>query len=215
MGMNTKDIKMCISSGNIKIGRVLNVSLPPMITCGKACVGTCDHYCYDIKACNLYANTVIDARARNFVLWIKDHDEYFRRIDEKMSRRRKNKYFRFHVSGDIVSAEYLDRMCKLARKHPDFVIWTYTKQYALVNEYVRTHGNDRNAAIPSNLTIMFSEWRGLEMNNPYNFPEFTCVFTSEGEKLDSGKWVCPGNCDICKKACRGCVNGENTQCEDH
>lgn len=215
MAMDTKTIKMCISSGNIKIGRVLNVSLPPILTCGKACKGTCEHYCYDIKACNQYPNTVIDARARNLAILIKDRDEYFARIDAVCSRRRTNKYFRWHVAGDILDADYLDRMVKIAIAHPEFKFWTYTKQYHIVNEYVRTHGNDRHVAIPSNLTIMYSEWRGLEMVNPYGFPEFRCVFTSEGEKLDSETWTCPGNCDICKKVSRGCVNDETTQCEDH
>ena len=84
-------VKMCISTGNRKIGRVLNVSLPPVLTCANC--SECKYLCYDIKACLQYAN-VVDARARNLAILRADRDEYFRRIDDKLSRRRTNKFFR-------------------------------------------------------------------------------------------------------------------------
>ena len=91
--LNASDIKMCISVGNKKIGRVMNVSTMPILCCGNC--KECSKLCYDIKACLQYPNTVIDARMRNTVLLRKDRDEYFRRIDAAISRRRKNKFFRY------------------------------------------------------------------------------------------------------------------------
>ena len=120
-------IKMAISTGNRKIGRVMNVSLPPIMTCANC--KECKYLCYDVKACLQYPNTVIDARIRNLSVLMKDREEYFARIDAAMSRRRKNKYFRWHVAGDIIDSDYFDRMIKNAQHHPDFVIWTYTKNY--------------------------------------------------------------------------------------
>lgn len=204
-------VPMAISKGNRKIGRVMNVSLPPILTCANC--SECMYLCYDIKACNQYPGTVIDARARNLAVLLADRDEYFRRIDAAISRRRKHKFFRWHVAGDIVDIDYLARMVDIARRHPDFIFWTYTKNYAVVNQYVRDHGGDRAAAIPENLSIMFSEWRGMPMDNPYSFPEFSVVFKSDPVK-PVGHY-CPGNCDVCKAGHRGCIAGETTYCNEH
>lgn len=198
------DINMCISNGNIKIGHVLNVSNMPVLSCGNC--KECKYLCYDIKACVQYPNTVIDARVRNLTILKRNRDEYFRRIEDRVSRRRKNKYFRWHVAGDIIDIDYLDRMVGIAERHPDFVFWTYTKMYGIVNEYCKTK------TIPSNLSIMFSEWRGMPMDNPYGFPEFRVVFKDE-EKPKG--FYCPGNCDVCKEIHRGCLAGETTYCNEH
>ena len=210
--VNITDIKPCISNGNTKIGRVLNVSLMPVMTCGncKHCMG----YCYDVKSCCRFPDTVIDARMRNTVLLHRDRDRYFNYIIDKCARRRKNKFFRWHVAGDIVDIDYLDRMCAIARMFPDFKFWTYTKMYDIVNEYVRTHGDDRAIAIPSNLSIMFSEWSGQDMPNPYNFPTFACRLKSEADKVMTG-YHCTGNCDVCKKNNCGCVVGQSSWIDEH
>ena len=201
-------VKMCISYGNRKIGRAMNVSNAPVITCGN-CSG-CMFYCYDIKAVLQYRN-VVDARARNTALLLENRDEYFRRIDDAISRRRKNKFFRWHVSGDILDADYLARMVDMARAHPDFTFWTYTKRYDIVNEYCQRRGG--RSAIPGNLSIMFSEWRGMPMVNPYHFPEFSVIFKDDEHK-PAGHY-CPGNCDVCKANHRGCIAGETTYCHEH
>lgn len=207
---NADAVKLAISKGNMKIGLVMNVSLAPILTCGHACKH-CQGYCYDVKACCQYPNTVVDARARNTVLAIYHRDEYFSRIDKAMSRRRKNKYFRWHVAGDILDADYFDRMVDNARNHPDFVIWTYTKQYHIVNEWIANNGN-----LPANFHVMFSEWRGLKMENPYGMPEFRVVFKDDAVKPDPRcNHYCPGNCDVCKKTGRGCIAGETTYCNEH
>lgn len=205
-------IKLCISTGNRKIGRVMNVSLPPIMTCANC--KECKHYCYDVKACLQYPNTVIDARIRNYSILEKNRDEYFARIDAAMNKRKKNKFFRWHVAGDIVNIDYFDRMVQNARKHADFIIWTYTKNYTIVNTWIQQHGKE---ALPSNFTVMFSKWDGMPMVNPYNMPVFACRMKN-GNK-DPMPWEtmhkCPGNCDVCKAAGRGCVVGENTYCDEH
>ena len=199
------EIRLCISTGNRKIGRVMNVSLPPILSCGNC--RECKKLCYDIKAVLQYPGTVADARMRNFTVLKKDRDGFFARIDAAMSRRRKNKFFRWHVAGDIVDIDYFDRMVKIARDHPDFTIWTYTKMYAVVNAWIDAHG-----ALPSNFTVMFSEWRGMPMENPHGMPEFRVVFKDE---TPPAGFYCPGNCDLCKNLHRGCVAGETVYCKEH
>lgn len=203
----------CISSGNKKIGRVLNVSLAPIITCANC--GKCLHFCYDIKAVLQYLNVLI-ARAKNTAMVMHDRDRFFQIIDDKCSRRRKNKFFRWHVSGDIVDYDYLCRMIDLAKKYPEFIFWTYTKNYTLVNMYVKAHGGDRHECIPANMSIMFSEWEGMDFLNPYNFPVFACRMGENDNRHDWTKMhLCPGNCDICKETKKGCIVGESTYTNLH
>lgn len=208
-----EDIPLALSVGNRKIGRVMNVSLAPLLTCLSA---PCFLFCYDVKACLQYVN-VRDARVRNTVLAIKYPDVYFSRIRERLSRRRTNKYFRWHVGGDIPTASYFAEMVKIAREFPDFTFWTYTKKYHIVNAYVKENGR---AAIPENLHIMFSEWDGMPLVNPYDFPIFT-VRLKGGNKNHPAEWFsancfkCCGNCDICKAHKCGCIAGMNTYVDEH
>lgn len=204
-------VKACISDGNRKIGRVLNVSLAPVICCGNC--KECKSLCYDIKACLQYKN-VIDARARNTALAKFARDEYFAAINSKMDRRRANKYFRYHVSGDILDYDYFSRMVESAKNHPDFIVWTYTKMYHIVNEWIRDNG-----PLPENLVIMFSEWDGTPMENPYNMPVFSCKLKDGNKNRTAAEFAtmykCPGNCDVCKDKRRGCIGGKNTYCDEH
>lgn len=215
--MPTDAYKLCISSGNMKIGKVLNVSLAPLISCGNCSL--CAGYCYDVKAVMAYPSCR-DARARNMALLLENRDEYFRRIREKLAHaKRKNKFFRWHVSGDIYDPDYLDRMCQIARAFPEWTFWTYTKMYHLVNSYVDAHGGSREAAIPSNLAIMFSKWDGVDMPNPHGFPVFACEMPEDiARDVAPSTYIrhrCPGNCDTCIKAKRGCVVGESTYTDLH
>lgn len=215
MNMSVSDLILCISHGNAKIGRTLNVSLPPIFACGNC--KHCMPYCYDVKACARFTKTTFAARIRNWVLLIKDRDAYFAQIEKALRPRIRNKYFRWHVAGDIIDADYLERMIGIAIRHPDWTFWTYTKMYDLVNEYCRTHGG--KSAVPKNLTIMFSEWDGVEMPNPYDFPIFAVKMKGGNKNHDDAffdtLYRCPGNCDICKKLHRGCLAGENTYNEEH
>ena len=210
--MDPESIKMCISKGNRKIGRVMNVSLPPIVSCGNC--KECKFLCYDIKACLQYPNTVIDARVRNWAVLKKNRDLYFETIDKAISRRRTNKFFRWHVAGDIIDADYFDNMVRIARRHPDFVFWTYTKMYGIVNSWI-----DENGAIPANLHIMFSEWDGMPMINPHGMPVFSCKLKGGNKNRTAESFAamykCPGNCDICKACGRGCLAGEDTFADEH
>lgn len=123
---NEKELKVSISAGNVKIGRVMNVSLSPVLTCGAMCKH-CIRLCYDLKACLQYINVLL-ARARNTALALYNRPEYFAQIEKAIARRKKNFYFRWHVGGDIPDADYFDNMVRIAAKYPHFIFWTYTKK---------------------------------------------------------------------------------------
>jgi hypothetical protein len=196
-----------ISKGNRKIGRTHNFSMAPGITCAN-CSG-CIKFCYDIKACWQYLNVRI-ARAENTAMMFLNRAETFRQIDNYISNRRANKFFRWHVSGDILDADYFDRMVTIARNHPDWVFWTYTKNYLAVNTWIDKNGKEN---LPGNLSIMYSVWNGMECVNPYDMPTFTCIMP--GMEPDKKAWKCPGNCDACLKSGRGCPYGESSEVDLH
>lgn len=200
------EIKVCVTNGNRKIGRVMNVSLLPIFTCLTRCEG-CRFFCYDIKACMQYKNVLI-ARVRNTVLLWCNRKAYFEQIEQRIARRRKNKYFRWHVAGDIIDQDYFENMIRIAKNHPDFIFWTYTKQYDIINRYCDKYGKE---SIPTNLSIMFSQWDGIKMINPYNFAEFRVVDDIKTAKT----FVCPGNCETCLKNHRGCPFNETATVQKH
>ena len=198
---NGKHIDLVISNGNSKIGKCMNVSLAPIVTC-KNCK-QCKYFCYDVKACLQYYN-VRNARAKNTALFRFSRQEFFNQLWQKMEHKKTNKYLRFHVSGEIIDINHFEYMIETAKRFPDFTIWTYTKMYHIINEYIRKNGGNKNC-IPSNFSVMFSEWKGLPIVNPYNMPVFRCVYPEE--QRPAGCMECPGNCDICKAQNIGCVCG--------
>ena len=201
-------VDLVISSGNRKIGHAMNVSLAPIVTCGNC--KECKYFCYDVKACCQYEN-VRKARAKNTALFNYSRDEFFRQLWARMSKKRTNKFLRFHVSGEIRDMDHFSRMVETARLFPDFTVWTYTKMYGIVNEYIRQHGGNKNC-IPDNFSVMFSEWKGLPIDNPYGMPVFRCVLPEE-EKPDC--FHCPGNCNECKANHTGCIAGESAWVDLH
>lgn len=208
-------IKLSFSYGNMKIGRVLNISTAAIITCGNC--GHCAPYCYDIKGAIRFVKNVMNARAKNTALLQKDPDEYFRQIRNKLASRKKNKYMRWHVGGEITDYHYFVEMVNIAREFPDFKFWTYTKMYNIVNLYCDLHGG--RAAVPENFKVMFSEWDGTPINNPYNFPLFTVKLAAGNKNHDAAYfdklYKCPGKCIVCINNNRGCIAGETTYNDEH
>ena len=199
-----KENRVSISKGNSKMGYIHSVSLPPVITCAKGCA--CAKKCYAAKLCRLRPN-VRKAYERNLRILQNNMDDYFHQVAEDAALQ---KYFRFHVSGDIPDMNYLDRMVKLAEDLPGTTFLAFTKQYNFINNYLQY------AEIPGNLKIIFSAWTGMHMDNPHNLPVANVIFKGT-EPRDDWK-ICGGNCAEC--ACRnvGCWElkpGENIAFYEH
>ena len=210
-------LHVSISAGNDKIGHAWNVSLLPIITCRRC--SECKYYCYDVNDSLRYgdgdANNTIKARAKNTIIFMKDRARFFAEIEAHISRRRAHKFFRFHVGGDIMDTAHALAIIDLAHRHADWRFWTYTKNFAAVNEAIDIVNARRGLTkgMPENLTIMFSDWRGMEMDNPHGMPEFRVVF--KNDTVRPASYYCPGNCDICKATARGCIGNETTYCDEH
>ena len=181
--------RISISPGNVKMGAIPSVSLPPVITCAPGC--TCARKCYALRIARL-RKTVRDAYARNLDILNNDPASYWLQVEAAAATTR---YFRYHVSGDIVNAAYLENMAAIARKQPATHFLAFTKKYSLVNDYI-SNGNK----IPDNLHIIFSAWPGMPMDNPHGLPVAEVIFKGQDPRDD---WkICGGNCAEC--ACRGC-----------
>lgn len=186
--MTTNRTKVSISNGNRKMGQIPSVSLPPITTC-KNCA-TCAKKCYAAKLCRIYPS-VKAAYDNNYEILRADRDDYFNQVKAAAMVSR---YFRFHVSGDIVDIDYLDRMVKLARELKGTEFLAFTKNYEDVNEYFKAHKKPRNLHL-----IMSLPFTGATINNPHNLPMAAVIL--KGEDPDDSWKMCGGNCTEC--ACRG------------
>jgi len=181
-------LKVSISQGNSKMGKIPSVSLPPIVTC-KHCE-TCAKKCYAAKLARIYKN-VRASWDRNLEILNQDRAAYFSQVSAAAAT---SKYFRFHVSGDIVDVDYLGRMCGVARKNAGTKFLCFTKNYEDVNAYFSKHTK------PRNLQIIFSlPFTGAVIENPHNLPT-AAVILKGSEPADDWK-ICGGNCSDC--ACRG------------
>ena len=179
-----------VSNSNSKMGAVASVSTLPFITCPARCADTCGAECYAAKLANLRPS-VLKSYAKNTALAMLRPDLFWSQINVAVMAVR---YFRFHVSGDIMNADYFGHMVEIARNNPKTEIMAFTKRYEIVNAWM-----DKNGSLPANLHILFSGWSNLDPINPYGLPE-TTVYHTESEIDDS--WLhCGGNCFEC--ACRG------------
>lgn len=185
---------LSVSAANSKMGAVASVSLPPFLTCPACCKCTCGVKCYAAKLA-LLRPVVAAAWSRNLALLQRDPVSYWQQVDSAIKAVR---FFRFHVSGDIVNAAYFENMVNAARNNPHAEILAFTKQYSIVNNWIAANGGSASA-IPSNLHILFSGWTNLQPVNLYNLPE-TNVYTCDAD-FDDNWLTCGGNCFNC--ACRG------------
>lgn len=188
--INCEDLRVRISNANSKMGNVASVSTLPFITCPSNCAGTCGAKCYAAKLANLRP-AVLKSYAINTALALFRPVEYWAQVNAAVMAVR---YFRFHVSGDIINADYFNHMIECARNNPHTEILVFTKRYSIVNTWIDTNGE-----LPANIHILFSGWTNLTPDNPHKLPETNVI--QKGADPDESWKLCGGNCFNC--ACRG------------
>ena len=188
-------IKVCISKGNRKMGAIPSVSLPAIVTCRKGC--KCCKGCYAAKLERIYKN-VRESYQNNLKILMEHPDIYWKQVKEAVA---KNRFFRFHVSGDIPTYEYLEKMVETAEENPNSQILCFTKQYEFVNKYLDIHGE-----FPKNLHLILSVWRDFTPENPHNLPEAHVRFKDGYCNARADAIECFGNCTNCTVAGCGCWN---------
>lgn len=198
-------MKITISKGNRKMGEIKSVSLPPIVTCAEHC--TCAKKCYAAKMCRLYKN-VKESYNRNLEIFNSNPTEYWKQVDDALCTSR---FFRFHVSGDIPTYEYLVDMVNTVKNNPHCDVLVFTKRYGFINKALES-----GMEFPSNLHILFSAWDGMAMENPHNMPIAHVIFKGNEPKAN---WnICTGNCLECAKHGKNCwslKNGEHVAFHEH
>ena len=193
-----KEKHVVISKGNIKMGQIQSVSLPPVVTCSALACKFCGKKCYARKMCKLRPS-VKDSYYNNLDILMNDKELFWREVEGSLKL---TTYFRFFVSGDIYDKDFLENMVLCARKNKHCNILCFTKKYSLVNEYLEHH------RLPKNLNIVFSAWKGLEMPNPFNLPTAEVMYKDGTSTAEEGKKYiyCSGNCSECISEKRSCWN---------
>jgi len=188
---------MAISNGNAKLGKIPNVSLPPIKSCGN-CSG-CSTECYALKSYRMYPTAKASWEA-NYKLARTNRGNYMITISQYLRKHRPS-FFRWHVSGDILDQLYLNSMASLARNYPDTQFLAFTKMYHL-----------NYANMPKNLHIVFSAWPGTNMPRK-NFP---IAYMQDGteNRVPSDARECPGNCESCGM-CWSLKKGESVVFHKH
>jgi hypothetical protein len=202
---NNMENRISISKGNRKMGEIKSVSLPPIVTCAEHC--TCAKKCYAAKLCRIYKN-VKESYNRNLEIFRNNPAEYWEQVNKALST---SEFFRFHVSGDIPTYEYLVQMVEAVRNNPSCNVLVFTKRYGFINKAL-----DSGMEFPKNLHILFSEWDGMTMNNPYNMPVAHVIF--RGNKPEANWNICTGNCLECATIGRNCwslKSGEHVAFHEH
>ena len=182
------NLKISISKGNTKMGAIPSVSLPACITCNPD--APCFMGCYAVKLAKRFEATDASYH-RNLDILSSDPELYWLQVKAAACMTR---YFRYHVSGDIVNKEYFNNMVTLANELTGTKFLAFTKQYHIVNDFL-----DNGGVIPNNLKVIFSNWGAWKCSNPYNLPECEVIFKGD-QPADDWK-ICGGNCTDC--ACRG------------
>ena len=205
-----KEKHVVISKGNIKLGNISSVSLPPIITCLPLACKFCGEKCYAVKICKLRPS-VKESYERNLDILLNDNERFWREVDGSLKL---TTYFRFFVSGDIYDRDFLEKMVLCAKNNTHCQILCFTKKYSLVNEYLEHH------RLPKNLHIVFSAWKGLEMLNPFNLPTAEVMYKDGTSTAKEGNkyFYCPGNCSECiseKRSCWNLKKGEGVIFAEH
>jgi hypothetical protein len=186
-------MKLKISEGNSKIGRVPNISLPPIKSCRLGV--PCFKDCYAMKAYRQYAN-VRSAWDNNLELYNKDWRAYFVDLDDYLFNKRPDR-FRFHVAGDIIDQKYLAQMLWTASMFPDTKFLAFTKRYDL----------DMSEPVPDNLTLVLSVWPGMELPEKTQLP--WAWLAEDVRRPKKEPFIsCPGKCDSCSHKCWGGISSD-------
>lgn len=200
-------MSITISKGNSKMGMIQSVSLPAGATCNPE--APCYKACY-ARRLSARRKVVRKSYEKNLHIWKASPQIYKLQVKAAASTQR---FFRYHVSGDIPDTSYLQMMVEIANDIPTCNFLAFTKQYHLVNNWIKDNGK-----LPNNLKIIFSVWQGFDCPNIYALPE-AHVHYKDGERTarDDAK-KCGGNCTECCLIGEGCWNlksGEQIEIDEH
>jgi hypothetical protein len=164
-----------VAEARKKVGGLSNPSKMPGLAYGlpaKECKvgstlvqvkGSVCHDCYALK--NMYCfKTVQDAQYRRLrTITLPDWEA------DMIKAIHKQKWFRWHDSGDIQTIEHLRRIAKVCEGTPDTKHWLPTREKRMVRGYHRLHGS-----LPTNLIVRVSAAM-VDGSPPLDFPNTSTI----------------------------------------
>jgi len=115
-----------LGEGNIKVGEVMNFSLPSIMTCPGAS-DWCKRYCYAKRMERLKPNC--RQSYRNNLHLVQNPDQFTKIMIGVLPRILP--CFRIHVSGDIFSKDYAETWKKICQAFPQTNFWSYTRSWSV------------------------------------------------------------------------------------
>ena len=179
-------LKIAIAKGNTKMGdNMPSISLPPGTTCSEIACKTCLKSCYIMKAWRMYKATRA-AYKRNLKIWKTAPEEYMQQVREYL-KKKKPRFFRWHVGGDIPDQYYLDWMLSIAANFHKTKFLVFTKKYEL--DYSKSR-------FVKNLAVVFSAWPGVSIDRMKGVP---IAWMQDGTetRVPEGALECHGGCSTC------------------
>ena len=174
-----KNVKL--SGGNQKVGKCPNVSLIPIKDCGNC--SECRDTCYAMKAWRQYPDTR-KAWSHNSKLFRSDPFAAIQTVVNQLRKKRKLPFVRIHVAGDFLNQDHVEAWALCATEFPGTKFLAFTKMHELNYD-----------VMPSNVSIVFSQWPGMPDNAPKG-PRAWCQDGTETRIPDSAIH-CPGSCEDC------------------
>lgn len=178
-----------ISPGNDKLGTAIpNVSLIPIKDCANC--DYCRKDCYALKPWRRYKQTRA-SWTNNSQQFRADPFEAARDVIAQLNRKKKlPRFFRIHVAGDFLNQEHVMCWARVAHMFPGIKFLAFTKRHNL-----------DFAAMPKNVTVIFSQWPGMPDKTPKGFNRAWMQDGTE-TRIPEDALECPGNCESCG-ACWG------------
>ncbi len=170
-----------ISEGNTKTGSVPSVSLLACASCPKDV--PCTRDCYVVR--NMYwRSSTKKAHKGNLVQAKREPEKYFGTVSRYVAKK-KPRLFRWHISGDMLSQDYLNNVKAVAIGNPATRYLAFTKYHTL-------NWKDK----PDNLTVVYSMWPGWGDADAVAGPRAWMQDGTE-DRVPADALECPGNCESC------------------
>lgn len=189
-----KILDYIFSDGNMKIGKIWNISHTPIKGCMPGVPCACAGGCYALKSYTQYPATR-KAWDNNFAALLLDAARGFPVLQEavtKLFAKTHPAFFRIHVAGDFLNQRHVNAWKMIAAKFSTTNFLAFTKRYDLKFD-----------RLPPNLSVKLSVWPNWpELKEEEVVPD-TGVAWLRDEANPDGRipataFECPGSCQKCK-----------------
>jgi len=208
---------LTLATGNAKLGRVMNISLPPPVSCDTSMPCFVSGQCYAMRHCyRLYGN-VRESWNGNWNTWLdRGPAGYFGAIRKAIALKRP-RMFRWHVGGDIpesggdLGGAYIGGMCSVADAFPDTAFWCFTKRYGFIR------ANSTMIRGTPNLNVVLSAWPGVRLDGRTRLRWPVCWVRDplhRDFRIPKNAHPCAGDCEKCQ-VCAFLKPGESIVIRKH